>query len=99
MSCKKTDHAFSLDSCTVLGITISHRHDYTSCATLGHFEVEFRCGTSRYDPQAQCSVQSFIVRVAHFGARMPKLRPTGEGGTPKRLKIWLFQGVKGDEMD
>ncbi len=34
---------------TVLGVKISHRYDYTSCATLGHFEVEFQCGTHRYD--------------------------------------------------
>ncbi len=85
---------------TVLGVKISHGHDHTSCATLGHFEMEFWCGTCRYDTQAQCSVQSFIVRTAHFGARMLKVRPTGEGGTPKRLKIqgagivpWKFQCI------
>ncbi len=60
--------------------------------------MEFRCGTCRYDTQAQCSVQSFIVGAAHFGARMLKVRPTGEGGMPKRLKIWLFQGANVDEM-
>ncbi len=26
---------------TVLGVKISHGHDHTSCATLGHFEMEF----------------------------------------------------------
>ncbi len=46
----------------------------------------------------QCSVQSFIVRAAHFGARMLKVRLTGEGGMPKRLKIRLFQGANIDEM-
>ncbi len=85
-------------SYTVLGVKISHGHDHTSCATLGHFEVEFRCGTCTYDTQAQCSAQSLIVGAAHFGARMLKVRPTGEGGTPKRLKIWLFQGANVDEM-
>ncbi len=78
---------------TVLGVKISHRHDYTSCATLRHFEVEFWGGTCRYGTQVRCSVQRFIVKAAHFGARMLKVRPTREGGTPKRLKIWLFQGA------
>ncbi len=77
--------------CTVLGIKISHGHDYTSYAALGHFEMEFQCGTRRYDTQTQCWVEGFIVRAAHFGARMLKSRPPREGGTPKRLKIWLFQ--------
>ncbi len=31
----------SKDVHAVLGVKIGHRHDYTSCATLGHFEVEF----------------------------------------------------------
>ena len=26
---------------TVLSVKISHGHDYTSCATLGHFEMQF----------------------------------------------------------
>ncbi len=30
---------------------------------------------------------------------MLKTRPTGEGGTTKRLKIRLFQGANVDEMD
>ena len=85
--------------CTVLGVKISHGHDYTPCATLGHFEMEFWCGTHRYDTQTQCWVQSFIVRAAHFGARMLKRRPPREGGTPKRLKIWLFQGANENAMD
>ncbi len=55
--------------------------------------MEFQCGTCRYDTQAQSSVQGFIVGAAHFGARVLKMRPTGEGGTPKRLKIRLFQGA------
>ena len=62
---------------TVLGVKISRRHDYTSYAPLGHFEVELRCGTRRYDTQAQCSVRRFIAGAAHFGARMLKTRPTG----------------------
>ena len=84
---------------TVLGVKISHRHGYTSCATRGHSEVEFWCETCRYDTQAQCSVPRFIVGDGHFAARMLKLRPTREGGMPKRLKIWLFQGANVDEMD
>ncbi len=86
-------HNDFLTTYTVLGVKISHGHDYTSCATLGHFEMEFWCGTCRYDTQVQCSVQRVIVRAAHFSARMLKVRLTGEGGTPKRLKIWLFQGA------
>ncbi len=78
---------------------ISHRHGYTSCAILGHFEVEFQCGTHRYDTQAQCSVQGFIVGAARFGAIVLKMRPIGEGGMPNRLKIRLFQGANIDEMD
>ncbi len=37
--------------------------------------------------------------AAHFGARMLKGKLTVEGGTPKRLEIWLFLGggVKVDE--
>ncbi len=89
----------SFSNRTVLGVKISHGHDCTSCATLGHFEVEFWCETCRYDTLVQHSVQGFIVRAAHFGARMLKVRPTGEGGMPKRLKNWLFQGANVDEMD
>ncbi len=40
-----------------------------------------------------------MVWAAHFGARVLKTRRTGEGGTPKRLKIWLVQGANIDEMD
>ncbi len=82
---------------TVRGAKINHGHDYTSCAT--HFDVEFWCGTCRYGTHIQCSVRSFIVWAAHFGARMLKVRLTGEGGTPQRLKIWLFHGATVDEMD
>ncbi len=66
---------------TVLGIKISHGHDHTSCATLGHFEMEFWCGACSYDTWAQCWVQSFIVGAAHFDVTVLKVRPTGEGGT------------------
>ncbi len=34
---------------TVLSVKISHSHDFTSYAALGHSEVEFQCGTHRYD--------------------------------------------------
>ncbi len=37
--------------------------------------------------------------AVHFGARMLKVRSTREGGMPKRLKIWLFQGANINEMD
>ncbi len=43
--------------------------------------------------------QSFIIRAAHFDARMLKVRPTREGGTPKMLKLWLFQGANINEID
>ncbi len=35
------DEERSDEDYTVLGVKISHGHDYTSCATLGHFEMEF----------------------------------------------------------
>ncbi len=35
-----------------------------------------------------------FLDLAHFGARMLKSRPPREGGTQKRLKIWLFLGGK-----
>ncbi len=40
----------------------------------------------------------FNVKTAHFGARVLKRRPPGEGGLPKGLEIWLFQGVNTDEF-
>ena len=85
--------------CTVLGVKISHGHDHTSCTTLGHFEMEFWCGTCSYDTWAQCWVQRFIVGAAHFDVTVLKRRPPREGGMPNRLKIWLFQGSNVDEMD
>ncbi len=39
------------------------------------------------------------VEAAHFGAPMLKRRPPGEGARPNRTEIWLFEGVKVDEMD
>ncbi len=83
---------------TVLGIKISHGHDHTSCATLGHFEMEFWCGTCSYDTWAQRWVQRLIVRAAHCDVTVLQGRPPREGGLPNRLKIWLFQGAN-DEMD
>ncbi len=38
------------------------------------------------------------VKAAHFGARVLKRRPPGEGATPNRTEIWLFEGVKVDEI-
>ncbi len=38
------------------------------------------------------------VKAAHFGARMLKRRPPGGGATPNRTQMWLFQGVKVDEI-
>ncbi len=37
------------------------------------------------------------VKAAHFGARVLKRRPPGEGGMPNRTEIWHFQGVKVDD--
>ncbi len=33
--------------------------------------------------------------AAHFGARMLKRKLTVEGGTPKRLEYWFFEGRGG----
>ncbi len=30
-----------INNCTVLGVKMRHGHDHTSCATLGHLEMEF----------------------------------------------------------
>ncbi len=39
------------------------------------------------------------VKAAHFGARVLKRKPPGGGGTPNRTQMWLFEGVKVDEID
>ncbi len=33
-----------------------------------------------------------------FGARVLKRRPPGEGATPNRIELWLFQGANADEI-
>ncbi len=33
------------------------------------------------------------VKTAHFGARVLKRKPFGEGAMPNRREIWLFQGI------
>ncbi len=38
------------------------------------------------------------VEAAHFGTRMLKMKPPGGGGMPNRTEIWLFEGVKVDEI-
>ena len=38
------------------------------------------------------------AKAAHLGARVLKRRTPGEGGMLKRLEIWLFEGVKVDEI-
>ncbi len=87
---------------TVLGVKISHGHDYTSCATLGHFEMEFWGGTCRYYTWAQCWVQRFIVVAAQVIRRYalpcktlssgPKVARFCEGVKKvwQRAKEWLL---------
>ncbi len=53
------------------------------------------CCWSQSPHNAYCWVSRFNVKTAHFGTRMLKGRPPGEGGIPQRTEIWLFQGVKG----
>ncbi len=38
------------------------------------------------------------VKDAHFGARVLKRRLPGKGAMPNRTEIWLFEGVKVDEI-
>ncbi len=47
----------------------------------------------------KCWAQKFDIKAAHFGATVLEKKPTGEGGTPKRIEIRLFEGVKVDEID
>ncbi len=86
--------------CTVLGVKIFHTHDISSYAVLKHIEVEFSCGTHRYD---LVIVQRLDARAAHFGATVLKTRPTGQGRMPKFPEPGnlTFSGGGGnvDEMD
>ncbi len=50
------------------------------------------------DSWAQCWVQRFKVQAAHPGGRILKRKSPGEEGMPKGLEIWLFEGVKVDEI-
>ncbi len=74
-------------------------HDDASYAVLKHVEVEFWRGSCRCDTGTQCSVHSVIVKDAHFRARVLKRKLTGEGATPSRTEIWLFQRVNMDEIE
>ncbi len=38
------------------------------------------------------------VKAAYFGARVLKRRPPGKGAMTNRTEIWLFEGVKVDEI-
>ncbi len=38
------------------------------------------------------------VKAAHFGTRMFKSKPPEERAMPNKREIWLFQGVKMDEI-
>ncbi len=50
------------------------------------------------DPWAQCWVQRFNAKAAHFVAIVLKRMPPREKGMPKRLQIWLFGRVEVNEF-
>ncbi len=49
--------------CSVLGVNISHGHDYTSCATLGHFDVEHVDMILRHYPALCTTMQNSIIQT------------------------------------
>ncbi len=74
---------------------ISGEYDIASYAVLRWCEVE------HIDVIFLTTVlrQRFIVKVAHFGAGVIKRRLPAEGGSMlKWTEIWLFEGVKVDEI-
>ncbi len=92
------DSQISLMSSTVLAVNNCIRHDSTSYTVLKCVEAEFGCGMCRCDTGTQCWVHKFNVEAAHFGPRVLKRKPPGEGATPNRTEIWLFEGVKVDKI-
>ncbi len=91
-------HCPEQKTCTVLAGSNCVEHDSTSYAVLKCVEVEFWCGISRCDTGTQCWVHRVNVKAAHFGARVLKRKPPGEGAMPNWIEIWLFQGVNVNEM-
>ncbi len=55
-------------------------------------------GMCRCDPGTQCWVNRVNVEAAHFGARVLKRKPPGEGAMPKRRESCFFRGVNMDEI-
>ena len=98
---KRTGQSFLLTTIclyTVLAVSNCVGHDSTSYTELKHVEVEFWCGTCSCDTGTWCWVHRVNVMAAHFGARMLKRMAPGGGAMPNRTEIWLFQGVKVDEI-
>ncbi len=83
---------------TVLAVNNCVEHDDTSYVVLKCVEVEFWCGMCRCDTGTQCWVHRINVKAAHFGARMLKGKPPGEGAMPDRREICLFQGMNVDDI-
>ncbi len=83
---------------TVLAVSNCVGHDSTSYAVLKCVEMGFWCGTCRCDTGTQSWVHRGNVKADNFGARILKRKPPGGGAMPKRREIWLFEGVKVDEM-
>ncbi len=73
---------------TVLGIKISHRHDYISCATLGHFEVEHVDMTLRYNVQYRGSLLGLPILVPEWSKR-------DQLGREARQRGWKFGFFRG----
>ena len=53
----------------------------------------------RCDPGTQCSVHRVNVKDAHFGARVLKRRPPGEGGRAKPKRDLTFSGGKSGQNE
>ena len=83
---------------TVQAVSNCVGHDGTSYAVLKRVEVEFWCGTCRFETGTQCSVRRVNVEAAHFGARVLKKKPPGGGAMPNRRENRLLQGVNADEI-
>ncbi len=77
---------------TVLGVKISHGYDYTSCTTLGHLEMEFWCGTCRYDTQAQWWV--LHCQGCPFWCHSAQKEATWRGRHAKQAENVAFSGGK-----
>ncbi len=83
------------NTCTVLGVKISHGHDYTSCATLGHFEMEFWCGTLdmilRHNVEYRASLSGLPILV-------PEWSKGGHLEREARQRGWKFGFFRGQML-